>query len=288
MGIIMFNGASSKDYGIEVEHPPKYNYPERDYTIVHVPGRNGDLVLDSESYQNVERVYELAIGEYHGDFTVLANRLSTWLHSARTYARLEDSYEPEYYRMALYQEGTSIENFFHQGGRVEVTFNCKPQRFLKEGEKAVVTFKWPVGEEAAISAAIKIRGEYNLELKQENFEHWQNELLAREDFHTQVPPELVVLVRENMLFPRYQAIFKRHHAEMRFGTSLLELAIDVGYLQAGQAQEDISELEIELIEGQAEDLTHFCEKVTAMFALQALQESKFTRLLALEKRMLSR
>ncbi len=161
-------------------------------------------------------------------------------------------------------------------------------RLRKEGENAVVTFKWPVGEEAAISAAIKIRGEYNLELKQENFEHWQNELLAREDFHTQVPPELVVLVRENMLFPRYQAIFKRHHAEMRFGTSLLELAIDVGYLQAGQAQEDISELEIELIEGQAEDLTHFCEKVTARFALQALQESKFTRLLALEKRMLSR
>lgn len=161
MGIIMFNGASSKDYGIEVEHPPKYNYPERDYTIVHVPGRNGDLVLDSESYQNVERVYELAIGEYHGDFTVLANRLSTWLHSARTYARLEDSYEPEYYRMALYKEGTSIENFFHQGGRVQVTFNCKPQRFLKEGEKAVSITKgdiWVNPTNQVAKPLIKITG----------------------------------------------------------------------------------------------------------------------------------
>lgn len=138
MGTVIFNGISSEDYGIQVEHPPEYAYPQRDYNIQHVPGRNGDVVLDEGSYQNVERTYELAIGSYKGDFTVLANCISEWLHSAIGYARLEDSYEPDYYRMAFYEEAGEIENIYQHAGRITVNFNCKPQRFLKSGDRAVV------------------------------------------------------------------------------------------------------------------------------------------------------
>lgn len=156
-------------------------------------------------------------------------------------------------------------------------------RLRREGDKAVVTLKWPVPGEAALATAIKIRGEFNLELCQKNFEGWQNELLARSEFYEQVPHELRKLVQENLLSPRYQAIFNRYHAKMRFETSLFELAIDDGYLQAGQVSEKIRELEIELLEGPLEDLTRFCEKIVAEFALEALFESKFARLLALEQ-----
>ncbi len=135
MGIVIFNHVSSKDYGIQVEHPPEYQTPAKDYELIHIPGRNGDLVIDSGSYQNVNRSYQIAIGDERRDFTDMANIIAEWLHSASGYARLEDSYEPEYYRMAMFQSELSIENIMQHAGRVTVEFNCKPQRFLKSGEE---------------------------------------------------------------------------------------------------------------------------------------------------------
>ncbi len=137
MGIVMFNGISSLDYGIQVEHPPEYQAPARDYEVIHVPGRNGDLVIDNGSYQNVNRSYQMAIGDPQKDYTSMANVISEWLHSASGYARLEDSYEPEYYRMAMFQDEISVENIMQHAGRLTIDFNCKPQRFLKSGEELV-------------------------------------------------------------------------------------------------------------------------------------------------------
>ena len=137
MGIVMFNGISSLDYGIQVEHPPEYQAPARDYEVIHVPGRNGDLVIDNGSYQNVNRSYQMAIGDLQKDYTSMANVISEWLHSVSGYARLEDSYELEYYRMAMYQDEISVENIMQHAGRLTVDFNCKPQRFLKSGEEIV-------------------------------------------------------------------------------------------------------------------------------------------------------
>ena len=135
MGIIVYNGKSSQDYSILVEHPPGYEYPEKDLEITHVPGRNGDVVYDTGSYQNVDRPYEIAFPAIKERYEDVANRVSEWLHSARTYARLEDSYEPEYYRLAIYKESNALENILRGAGRTTILFNCKPQRFLKSGEE---------------------------------------------------------------------------------------------------------------------------------------------------------
>ncbi len=135
MGVVIFNGVSSQDYGIQVEYPPGYQTPARDYEVIHIPGRNGDLVIDNGSYQNVKRSYEIAVGDLKKEFTCMANMIAEWLHSASGYARLEDSYEPEYYRMAMFEDEVSIENILQHAGRTTVEFNCKPQRFLKAGEE---------------------------------------------------------------------------------------------------------------------------------------------------------
>lgn len=137
MGVVIFNGISSQDYGIQVEHPPGYQTPARDYEVIHIPGRNGDLVIDNGSYQNVIRSYQIAIGSLEKDFTSMANVIAEWLNTASGYARLEDSYEPEYYRMAIYQDEVEIENILQHAGRATVEFNCKPQRFLKSGEETL-------------------------------------------------------------------------------------------------------------------------------------------------------
>lgn len=153
MGVIIFNNKSSADCRIQVAHPPGYAYPERDYTITHIPGRNGDIIQDNGSYKNVERTYEVSFDAPNEDFATYANAVSAWLHSTIGYARLEDSYEPNYYRMAIYQESNIFENLYNQAGTATIVFECKPQRFLKTGDNAItiqnsLTIMNPTGFEA--------------------------------------------------------------------------------------------------------------------------------------------
>ena len=153
MGIIIFNNKSSADCRIQVAHPPGYAYPERDYTITHIPGRNGDIIQDNGCYKNVERTYEVSFDAPNEDFATYANAVSAWLHSTTGYARLEDSYEPNYYRMATYQESNIFENLYNQAGTATIVFECKPQRFLKTGDNIItiqnsLTIMNPTGFEA--------------------------------------------------------------------------------------------------------------------------------------------
>lgn len=141
MGVIIFNGISSESLGIQVETQPGYQYPERDYEVIHVPGRSGDVLIDTGSYKNVEREYQISKVMGEGEFHILANQISEWLHSANGYARLEDTYEPLYFRQAFYMEDGSVANILGQGGKATIKFVCKPQRYLRSGEQSIAATK---------------------------------------------------------------------------------------------------------------------------------------------------
>lgn len=133
MGVITFNGISSESLGIKVWTFPSYEVPEREVTFVHIPGRNGDLAIDQNAYKNVTRSYSVSLYDKNKTFTELANTIATWLHSGSGYCVLEDSYEPNYYRLAVYTEETTYSNVLNQAVTATINFNCKPQRFLKSG-----------------------------------------------------------------------------------------------------------------------------------------------------------
>ncbi len=137
MGIIVFNGISSRDVGIEVETFPTYDVPEKEFETVHVPGRNGDVVIDSKTYKNRNRNYKVSIAALDIDYHQKMRKVSEWLHSADGYVRLEDSYEPDFYSLAYYKNAMNIENLFNEAGRGTLTFICKPQKFLKSGETPI-------------------------------------------------------------------------------------------------------------------------------------------------------
>lgn len=138
MGELIYNGRSSKTIGLEVETYPSYQVPTRSYEKIHVPGRNGDLLIDNGSWENAVRSYEVSIGSYDRDYYEMINSVMEWLHSATSYARLEDSYEPECYRMAVYLQELEFSNLYNQGGKATLEFDCKPQRFLKSGENPII------------------------------------------------------------------------------------------------------------------------------------------------------
>ena len=137
MGVIKFNNIASDTLGIVVETIPNYEMPLKKYERIHVPGRNGDIIVDSGDYNNVNRVYNVAIVREGASAPVVSRDLSKWLNQPG-YHRLEDSYQPDVYMMAAYESESTITNLFNAAGRAEITFNRMPQRFLKSGEVPLI------------------------------------------------------------------------------------------------------------------------------------------------------
>lgn len=134
----MFNGTSSKDVYAEIEEPPEYSVPKRNYTKTHIDGRNGDLIEDTGSYDNVECTYKMSIVPPRGySYSETMSLFSSWLNSASGYARLEDSYDAEHYRMASFEGPFDISNVYEKGGKVDIKFSCMPFRYLKIGEEPI-------------------------------------------------------------------------------------------------------------------------------------------------------
>lgn len=127
-----FNNKSSKDFGILIEETGTFQAAERDYETCVVPGRNGELTLDNGRYKNVNLTYQCGIGH---SFETNMDDFFRWLMSQIGYKRLEDTYQPDFYRMARVKSAPDPKLFpRYQGGTFNVVFDCKPQRFLKAGE----------------------------------------------------------------------------------------------------------------------------------------------------------
>ena len=61
MGYVNFNGVSSASLGLVVQTPPVESYSSKDVESVHITGRNGDIILDHDSYKNGTRIYNFAV-----------------------------------------------------------------------------------------------------------------------------------------------------------------------------------------------------------------------------------
>lgn len=132
---LTFAGANSLDYGVQISGGGTYGAPERVYEVVEVPGRNGNLLIDQNRYQNILVTYPAFIARR---FSENVEGWRNWLLSHVGYQRLEDTYHPEEYRLACYNDIFSVETTpANLGGRFEINFTAKPQRFLKSGETEI-------------------------------------------------------------------------------------------------------------------------------------------------------
>lgn len=141
MRIITFNGTKSSDIPVYVGETGFMNGPEPDYKTVSVPGRNGDLIYlegDEKRYQNVPIPYRLiAMASTKAEMRNAATAAKAWLEPCfDSYYRLEDTEDPDHFRLAQYTGPFQVENFMLRSGAIDVEFSCKPQRFLTSGETA--------------------------------------------------------------------------------------------------------------------------------------------------------
>ena len=141
--MIVYNGKNFNEFGISAIGRGTYGAPARDIEQVHVPGLNGDLLFDSGGFLNATVEYPDCCID--ADFPKNFAALRTFLLSNPGYHRLEDSYATEEFRMAEFRGPLSPDVHTGRGNRsgtFTLTFNCKPQRYLKEGEREIEIQDW--------------------------------------------------------------------------------------------------------------------------------------------------
>lgn len=135
---LTFNGESSRNYGVYITGEAVYNAPSRDVEMITIPGRNGSFPLDHGRFENIEVTYPAGVfADNEADFADAISDFRNMLCSASGYCRLEDEYNPDEYRLAVYKSGLEVEPAALKAGEFDITFECKPQRYLKSGETPV-------------------------------------------------------------------------------------------------------------------------------------------------------
>ena len=121
-----------------VERFPDIKKAQRKFRQYNVPGRNGDIFFQDDAWENVIQTYQVyAGGDQDGqaqvDWTDLAKKLSL-----KGYQILEDTYDADHFRKAVFNGPLDIENAWNTHGRATIEFNCRPERYLKEGREPII------------------------------------------------------------------------------------------------------------------------------------------------------
>ena len=135
---LIFDGEYSRTYGVYITGEAVYNAPERDVEMITIAGRSGSFALDNGRFENITVTYPAGIfADNETDFAQAISDFRNFLCSKQGYCRLEDEYNPNEYRMAIYKSGLEVDTAQMRAGEFNITFECKPQRWLTSGETAV-------------------------------------------------------------------------------------------------------------------------------------------------------
>lgn len=164
---LVFNGVDlGKECNMFVLGKGTFGAPSRDVTQIHVPGRNGDILIDNGGWNNIDVTYPSCC--ILSNFRENVEKLRGYLLANPGYHELIDPYNPDEVRYAEFRGPFTPEAFTAKGnnaGMFDLTFNCKPQRFLRESMIAhdYVLCPYTIGQDSyhteySIDAKVKNAG----------------------------------------------------------------------------------------------------------------------------------
>lgn len=130
------DGQRCDDVGIQLQGPVTFSSAAPKLSTISVPGRNGDLHFYEGSFSNVMGEVSCFVLQKIRANEAL-NAITKWTLLYPGYHRLEVSDEPEHFREARVISGPENEMRAHILAPFRLSFDCKPQKFLKSGQRAI-------------------------------------------------------------------------------------------------------------------------------------------------------
>lgn len=132
---LTFGNLSLASYNVWISGDEIYDAPERDMEFVSVPGRNGDLLIDNGRWKNIDVTYPAFIPS---SFSSNMNSFRKAICAKTGYQKIVDTHHPNEYRIGAFVNGVQADpTAFAKTGKFNLTFNCKPQRYLTSGDTPI-------------------------------------------------------------------------------------------------------------------------------------------------------
>lgn len=129
------DGVDAQSVGIHLQKPLTFSEAVPISEAQSIPGRNGDLIFETGSYDN--RSGSASCYCLQRDVEKALRMAGRFLMSKNGYRRLETSDDPDHFWMARVENSPRIEQRLRTLAPFEIGFDCKPQRFLKSGENKI-------------------------------------------------------------------------------------------------------------------------------------------------------
>lgn len=126
------DGVDAASAGIHLQKPIVFSEAVPNIESKTIPGRNGDLIFETGSYKN--RSGSASCFCLQEDVETAISAAGRFLMAKKGYRRLETSDDPNHYWMARVENSPQIAMRLRTLAPFEISFDCKPQRFLKSGE----------------------------------------------------------------------------------------------------------------------------------------------------------
>lgn len=140
MNYFVYNNKPSSDFGCEVSDVSSWNSSFPAFDTAQVPGVLGDLVHYKDTYTNINITYRCMWKD--GNFEEGYDQLRQHLMSAPGYHKLWDSYHSGEYRNGVIASQLQPQRLGYpmSNGVVDVTFYCKPQRYLSNANGSEIGY----------------------------------------------------------------------------------------------------------------------------------------------------
>ena len=135
MNYFEYKGIRSSDMGIRIESKNVFSGPDYKVDFLSIPGRDGDLISGSGRFPNVQVTYSVFVpAKTISELAQKITDIKAWLYSGLdSYHTLEDTYDPSFFRHAVYAGKLDIEDELNRIGVFTVSFSCKPFRYSETG-----------------------------------------------------------------------------------------------------------------------------------------------------------
>lgn len=155
------DGVDARNFGIYLQRPIEFSEAIPVVERQSIPGRNGDLIFETGSYEN--RTGTASCFCLRKDVEKAISAAGRFLMSKHGYRRLETSDDPDHFWLARIENSPAIAQRMRTLAPFEITFDCKPQRFLKSGEETVELY--PREEDEGWSVTHEIFNNYGFPSK---------------------------------------------------------------------------------------------------------------------------
>jgi phage-related protein len=130
------DGIDARSAGIQLQAPIEFSEAVPVVEAQTIPGRNGDLIWETGSYEN--RGASASCFCLQKDVEKAISSAGRFLMKKKGYRRLETSDDPDHYWMARVENSPQIAMRMRTLAPFNIGFDCKPQRFVKAGEIPIV------------------------------------------------------------------------------------------------------------------------------------------------------